>query len=80
MSTSTAPATSNRTLVIVLTVIGALAIIGGILYFAGAAPSFMDLGSHVKHGSHLARGSVSIVIGLVAFGYAWFKTKKPSSN
>lgn len=81
MSTSsTASDTSKKPLVIVLAVIGVLAIIAGILYFAGASPAFLNIGSHVKHGNHLYRGAVAVVVGLVALGYAWFKSKKPASN
>jgi hypothetical protein len=67
---------SKRTLVIVLAVIAVIALILGILWMAGAAPSFLDSGSHVKHGSHLIRGIAGIVVGLVCGAGAWWANKK----
>jgi hypothetical protein len=67
---------SKRSLVIALAVIGAIALILGILWMAGVAPSFLDSGSHVKHGSHLFRGLVGIVIGIVCGAGAWWTNKK----
>ena len=79
MSTSgMASGSGKKPLVIVLAVVGVLAIVAGILYFAGVAPSFLNIGSHVKHGGHLYRGVVSVVVGLVLVGYAWFTSKKAS--
>ncbi len=67
---------SKRPLVIALGVIGVVAIIVGILWFVGAAPSFLNIGSHVKHGGHDFRGGAAIVVGLGALVYAWFVNKK----
>ncbi|HUC23217.1 MAG TPA: hypothetical protein VMA73_10970 [Streptosporangiaceae bacterium] len=67
---------SKRTLVIVLAVIAVIALILGILWIAGAAPSFLDSGSHVKHGGHVFRGIAGIVIGLVCGAGAWWTNKK----
>jgi hypothetical protein len=65
-------------LIAVIAVVGILAIIVGILYFvAGSSlPHFMVAGSHVKSGSHLARGGVSLVVGLVLLGFAWLTARK----
>ena len=67
---------SKRTLVIILGVVGIIALILGILWMAGAAPSFLDSGSHVKHGSHIFRGIAGIVVGLVCGAGAWWTNKK----
>ncbi len=67
---------SKRALVIVLAVIAVIALILGILWFAGAAPSFLDSGSHVKSGGHIFRGIAGIVVGLVCGAGAWWTNKK----
>ena len=63
-------------MIIVLAVIGVVALIVGILYFVGASPAFLNVGSHVKSGGHLARGAVGVVVGLVLLGLAWFANKR----
>jgi hypothetical protein len=67
---------SKRTVVIVLGVLSLLAIILGILYFAGATPSFLNSGSHVKSGGHNIRGAVVLVVGLALGAAAWWQNKK----
>jgi hypothetical protein len=69
---------SKRSLTIILAIVAVIAIILGILWFAGAAPSFLDSGSHVKSsgGGHVYRGVAAIVVGLVLAGAAWFSRKK----
>jgi hypothetical protein len=67
---------SKRSLVIILGVIAVIALILGVLWFAGAAPSFLDSGSHVKSGGHVYRGIVGIVVALVCGGGAWWTAKK----
>lgn len=68
---------SKRPLIIVLAVIGAVALILGILWFVGAAPSFLDAGSHVKgHGNHVYRGAAGVVVGVVALAGAWIMNKR----
>jgi hypothetical protein len=71
-----APA-SKRPLMVILAVIGVLAIILGILYFVDGSslPAFLTAGSHVKKGNHLARGGVSLVVGVAALIGSWFATK-----
>lgn len=67
---------SKKPVVIALAAIGAVALIVGILWFVGAAPGFLNLGSHVKHGSHLFRGGVAAVVGLGLLVFAWIQNKK----
>jgi hypothetical protein len=69
---------SRRSLTIILAIVAVIAIILGILWFAGAAPSFLDSGSHVKStsGGHVYRGTAAVVVGLVLGGAAWFSRKK----
>jgi len=67
---------SKRSLAIILAIIAVIALIVGILWFAGATPSFLNSGSHVKSGSHLYRGGVAIVIAVVLGAGAWFTTRK----
>ncbi|HVB43199.1 MAG TPA: hypothetical protein VNF47_10900 [Streptosporangiaceae bacterium] len=77
MSTaSTASGSGKKPLVVVLAVVGVVAIIVGILWFVGAAPSFLNMGSHVKHGGHLFRGGVAAIVGIGALVYAWIQNKK----
>lgn len=75
-ATSTVSGTSRKPLVIALAVIGVVALIVGILWFVGAAPSFLNVGSHVKHGGHLFRGGVAAVVGLGLLVFAWIQNKK----
>jgi hypothetical protein len=67
---------SKRSLVIILAVIAVIALILGVLWFAGAAPSFLDSGSHVKSGGHIYRGVVGIVIAAVCGAGAWWTGRK----
>jgi hypothetical protein len=67
---------SKRSLVIILAVIAVIALILGVLWFAGAAPSFLDSGSHVKSGGHVYRGIIGIVVALVCGAGAWWTAKK----
>jgi len=73
---STASGSGKKPLVVVLAVVGVVAIIVGILWFVGAAPSFLNMGSHVKHGGHLFRGGVAAIVGIGALVYAWIQNKK----
>jgi hypothetical protein len=68
---------SKRSLTIILAIVAVIAIILGILWFAGATPSFLNSGSHVKgSGGHVYRGVAALVVGLVLAGAAWFSRKK----
>jgi len=68
---------TRKPLVIVLAVVGVVAIIVGILWFVGATPSFLNVGSHVKgHGGHLIRGAVAAVVGIGLLVFAWIQNKK----
>ena len=68
---------SRRPLVIVLAVIGVVALVVGVLWFTGAAPSFLNVGSHVKgHGHHLFRGLAGVVVGIAALLGAWSVSKR----
>ena len=81
-SVSGGTSTSRKPLVIILTVIGVLAIIVGVLYMvAGTSlPSFLTAGSHVHKGNHLARGGVALVLGVACLIGAWFSSKTKSSR
>ncbi len=72
-----ASAASKKPLVIALAVIGALALILGIMYMVAgnSLPSFLTAGSHVKTGNHLARGGVSLVVGVVVLIGAWLSSR-----
>lgn len=63
-------------MILALAVIGAVALIIGILWFVGAAPGFLNVGSHVKHGGHLFRGGIAAVIGLALLAFAFIQNKK----
>ena len=78
MSSQSVSGGSKRSLTIVLAIIALICLIVGILWFAGAAPSFLDSGSHVKgsSGGHVYRGTAAIVVALVLGGAAWFTRKK----
>jgi len=65
-------ASSKRTLALVLGIIGALAIIVGILYAAGALNSVHFLvGNHTK-GHHDVRAATAFVVGIALLILAWF--------
>ncbi|MGB6457208.1 MAG: hypothetical protein WBH47_22285 [Streptosporangiaceae bacterium] len=78
MSSQSVSGGSKRSLTIILAIVALVAVVLGILWFAGAAPSFLDSGSHVKSGSggHVYRGAAAVVVGLVLGGAAWFSRKK----
>ena len=68
---------TRKPLVIVLAVVGVVAIIVGILWFVGATPAFLNIGSHVKHhGNHVFRGGVAAVVGIALLVFAWIQNKK----
>jgi drug/metabolite transporter (DMT)-like permease len=73
VSSASVTSSGSKRLVVILTVIGVLAIIVGVLYMvAGSSlPSFMTAGSHVHKGNHIARGSVAAVVGILALVGAW---------
>ncbi len=76
MSSASAPggaSAGRRPVTIVILIVGIIAVIVGLLYmFAGnSLPHFMVSGSHVHNGRHLARGGVSLVVGLVLMFAAW---------
>jgi uncharacterized membrane protein YphA (DoxX/SURF4 family) len=69
---------STRWLAIILAVIAAVALILGILWISGSAPSFLDHGSHVKGGgNHIYRGIAGFVVAVVCGAGAWWFGKKP---
>jgi len=70
---------SRRPLVIALAVVGVVFIILAILFFAGVNMGPLDSIGHsgkVNHGSHGVRGSISVVVGVLAFAAAWFANRK----
>jgi len=67
-------------LVIVLTVIGILAIIAGILYVAGAANSIHFLVGSVHHGHHQLRAIVSFVVGIACLIGAYIVKTRPAGG
>ncbi len=67
---------SKRSLVIILAVIAVLALILGVLWMSGSAPSFLDSGSHVKSGGHIFRGIAGLVVAIVCGAGAWWANKK----
>jgi hypothetical protein len=74
-------ASARKPLVIILAVIGVLAIIVGVLYMVAgdSLPSFLNAGTHVHKGNHLARGGVALVVGLACLIGSWFSTKSKSN-
>jgi len=66
--------------VIVLTVIGILAIIAGILYVAGAANSIHFMVGSVHHGHHQIRAIVSFVIGIACLIGAYIAKTRPAGG
>jgi hypothetical protein len=72
---------SNRTLAIILGIVGILALIAGIIYLASSSvPSFMAAGSHQHSGHHMIRAIVSLVIGVGLLAGAWFTNRKGSAS
>jgi uncharacterized membrane protein YidH (DUF202 family) len=70
----------RRALAIVLAVVGALAIIAGILYLAGAANSLHFMVGSVHKGHHLVRAAVSLVVGVVLLIAAWFTSRRGAGS
>jgi hypothetical protein len=69
---------ANRSLMIILAVIAVVALILGILWISGSAPSFLDSGSHVKGGgNHIYRGIAGFVVAIVCGAGAWWTSKRP---
>jgi hypothetical protein len=69
---------SKRPLVIALAVVGAVALILGVLWLLGVAPGFLNAGSHVKasSGHHLYRGIVAAVVGIAGLAGAFVMNRK----
>jgi hypothetical protein len=67
---------SKRSLVIILAVIAVIALVLAILWFAGASPSFLNSGSHVKNGGHIFRGVAGLLVAIVCGVGAWWTNKK----
>ncbi len=77
MSTQSVSGGSKRSLTIILAVIAVVALVLGVLWLAGAAPSFLDSGSHVKGGgNHVYRGIAGLVVAVVCGAGAWWTNKK----
>ena len=76
-SSSVSRSGSGRSLTIILAVVAVVALILAILWFSGAAPSFLNSGSHVKgSGNHVYRGAAAVVVALILGAGAWFSRKK----
>jgi uncharacterized membrane protein YidH (DUF202 family) len=74
---SAASGAGKKPVVLALAIIGAVVLIVGILWFLGATPAFLNVGSHVhKSGHHLIRGAVAAVVGIVLLVFAWIQNKK----
>ena len=70
---------SRRPLTILLAIIGVIFIILAVLFFTGVNLGPLDTIGHsgkVNHGSHDLRGSVSAVIGVLAFVGAWITSRR----
>jgi uncharacterized membrane protein YidH (DUF202 family) len=81
VSTASAPGRSNsRALTIVLAVLGILAIIVGVLFFAGALNSVHFLVGAHRSGSHHVRAAASLVIGIVLLIFAWAASRSKSRS
>jgi hypothetical protein len=79
VSSASAPggAANRGPLVIILTVIGILAIIAGILYISGAANSLHFMSGSVHHGHHAIRAIVSFVVGIAFLIGAYIAKSRP---
>ena len=82
MSSASTPgsAPSRTPLVIILTVVGALAIIAAILYVAGAANSMHFMVGSVHKGHHVVRFIVSLVVGVAFLIGAYIARSRPSGS
>ena len=70
---------SKRSLAILLAIIGVVFIVLAVLFFAGVSMGPLDSIGHsgkANHGSHDIRGSISAVIGVLAFIGAWIASKR----
>jgi hypothetical protein len=57
---------------VILAILGILAIILGVLFFAGALNSVHFLVGSMHTGHHVVRGAVSVVVGVVLLALGWF--------
>jgi hypothetical protein len=73
-------APSRAPLVIILTVVGALAIIAAILYVSGAANSMHFLVGSVHKGHHVVRFIVSLVVGVAFLIGAYIARSRPAAS
>ncbi len=67
---------SKRSLTIVLAIVAVVFLILAVLWLAGASPSFLNSGSHVKSGGHILRGIAGLVVAIVCGAGAWWTAKK----
>ncbi|MBO0824813.1 MAG: hypothetical protein J2P27_13285, partial [Actinobacteria bacterium] len=81
-STAAAPRRSaaQRALVVVLTVLGVLAIVVGIMFITGAANSIHPLSGSVHHGHHVIRLTVSLVVGVLLLAAASYFARTSSKS
>jgi hypothetical protein len=77
---SSGTSSGRGALVIILTVIGILAIIAGILYVSGAANSIHFMVGKVHHGHHQVRAIVSFVIGIACLIGAYIAHTRPAAG
>ena len=77
MSSQSVSGGSKRSLTIILAIIAVIALVLAILWLSGAAPSFLNSGSHVKgSGGHIYRGIAALVVAVVCGAGAWWTNKK----
>ncbi len=67
---------SKRSLTIILAVVAVVFLVLAVLWFAGASPSFLNSGSHVKSGGHIFRGIAGLVVAIVCGAGAWWTNKR----
>ena len=76
MSSESVSGGSKRSLTIILAIVAVISLILAILWLSGAAPSFLNSGSHVKSGGHIFRGIAGLVVAIVCGAGAWWTAKK----
>ena len=67
---------SKRSLTIVLAIVAVVFLVLAVLWLAGASPSFLNSGSHVKSGGHILRGIAGLVVAIVCGAGAWWTARK----
>jgi amino acid permease len=75
--------TKNRNLIAPAVLAGLVLLVVGVVYFVDSASSLPSFFPGHEAGSsrhHIKHGIAAVVVGVLAFVFAWFQTESPSAR